>query len=122
MIAQATCLTGLGVLLFWEDTTGNEPQTIGWLMTPTQFVGQRPAFWKSQIQFSHICQIGTIKPLPVSQRQVFCEVNEQLFAPTGGEHVSRIICGNLGNNILTRAMRYADEMDDFARFSGYKSS
>ena len=40
----------------------------------------------------------------------------------GGEHVSRIICGNLGNNILTRAMRYADEMDNSARFSGYKSS
>ena len=30
MTAQVVCPTGLGALLFWEDTTGNELRTIGW--------------------------------------------------------------------------------------------
>ena len=50
------------------------------IMAPCQLVRHCLTFWERKIELSHIKKIGAAKSSTVSQCQVFCEVNEQLFA------------------------------------------
>lgn len=50
------------------------------IVTPCQFVRQRPTFWESEIQFPHIRQVRAAETLAMSNGEVFRQTGEELLA------------------------------------------
>ena len=50
------------------------------IVTPCQFVRQRPTFWESEIQFPHIRQVRAVEALSMSNGEVFRQTGEELLA------------------------------------------
>lgn len=50
------------------------------IVTPCQFVRQRPTFWESEIQFPHIRHVRAVEALSMSNGEVFRQTGKKLPA------------------------------------------